>query len=158
MAKVSGIYNLKSMSIYQNKYKIIIIEYSYNNQMAKKSKTGAVGVKLRITRGLPVAATLNCADNSGAKNLYIIAATAVRGHLNRLPAGSIGDVVLCSVKKGVQKLRKKVHPAVIIRQRRPWRRPDGTFIYCEDNAGVIVNNKGETKGSAITGPVAKEAS
>lgn len=126
--------------------------------MAKKSQTGAVGVKLRVTRGLPVAATLNCADNSGAKNLYIISCQGVRGRLNRLPAGSIGDVVLCSVKKGVQKLRKKVHPAVIIRQRRAWRRPDGTFIYFEDNAGVIVNNKGETKGSAITGPVAKEAS
>jgi large subunit ribosomal protein L23e len=110
--------------------------------MAKKTKTGAVGVKLRITRGLPVAATLNCADNSGAKNLMIIAVQGVRGSLNRLPAGSIGDVVLASCKKGVQKLRKKVHPAVIIRQRRAWRRPDGTFLYCEDNAGVIVNNKG----------------
>ncbi len=110
--------------------------------MAKKSQTGAVGVKLRVTRGLPVAATLNCADNSGAKNLYIIAVQGVRGRLNRLPAGSIGDVVLASVKKGVQKLRKKVHPAVVIRQRRAWRRPDGTFIYFEDNAGVIVNNKG----------------
>jgi large subunit ribosomal protein L23e len=110
--------------------------------MAKKTKTGAVGVKLRITRGCPVAATLNCADNSGAKNLYIIAVMGIRGSLNRLPSGSIGDVCLCSVKKGVQKLRKKVHPAVIIRQRRPWRRPDGTFIYFEDNAGVIVNNKG----------------
>lgn len=110
--------------------------------MAKKSKTGAVGVKLRITRGLPVAATINCADNSGAKSLMIISVAACRGNLNRLPSGSIGDVVFCSVKKGVQKLRKKIHPAVIIRQRRPWRRPDGTFIYCEDNAGVIVNNKG----------------
>ena len=40
----------------------------------------------------------------------------------------------------------------------PWHRADGTFVYCEDNAGVIVNNKGETKGSAINGPVAKEAS
>jgi large subunit ribosomal protein L23e len=110
--------------------------------MAKKSKTGSVGVKLKVTRGLPVAATLNCADNSGAKNLYIIAVQGIRGSLNRLPAGSIGDVCLCSVKKGVQKLRKKVHPAVIIRQRRCWRRPDGTFIYFEDNAGVIVNNKG----------------
>lgn len=110
--------------------------------MAKKSKTGAVGIKLRITRGLPVAATLNCADNSGAKSLYIIAVMAVRGRLNRLPAGSIGDVVVCSCKKGNDKVRKKIHPAVIIRQRRPWRRPDGTFIYCEDNAGVIVNNKG----------------
>jgi large subunit ribosomal protein L23e len=110
--------------------------------MAKKSKTGAVGIKLRITRGCPVACTLNCADNSGAKSLYIIAVKGVRGHLNRLPSGSIGDVVLASCKKGVQKLRKKVHPAVIIRQRRPWHRADGTFVYCEDNAGVIVNNKG----------------
>ena len=126
--------------------------------MAKKTKTGAVGVKLRITKGLPVAATINCADNSGAKSLYIISVKCARGHLNRLPSGAIGDVVLCSVKKGTQKLRKKLFPVVIIRQRRPWRRPDGTFIYCEDNAGVIVNNKGETKGSAITGPVAKEAS
>ena len=126
--------------------------------MAKKTKTGAVGVKLRITRALSVAATMNCADNSGAKNLYVISVKGIRGHLNRLPYGSIGDVCLCSVKKGVQKLRKKIVSAVIIRQRRPWRRPDGTFLYCEDNAGVIVNNKGETKGSAITGPVAKEAS
>ncbi|VDN25339.1 unnamed protein product [Cylicostephanus goldi] len=46
--------------------------------------------------------------------------------------------------------------AVVIRQRKQFRRKDGTFIYFEDNAGVIVNNKGEMKGSAITGPVAKE--
>lgn len=49
-----------------------------------------------------------------------------------------------------------VMPAVVIRQRKAWRRKDGIFIYFEDNAGVIVNNKGEMKGSAITGPVAKE--
>lgn len=49
-----------------------------------------------------------------------------------------------------------VMPAVVIRQRKPFRRKDGIFIYFEDNAGVIVNNKGEMKGSAITGPVAKE--
>merc|ERR1711934_235533 len=47
-------------------------------------------------------------------------------------------------------------PAVIIRQRKTFRRKDGQFNYFEDNAGVIVNNKGEMKGSAITGPVAKE--
>jgi len=70
-----------------------------------------------------------------------------------------------------------VMPAVVIRQRKPFRRKDGVFLYFEDNAGVIVNNKGEMKGnwyiitiftstitysyhfnlgSAITGPVAKE--
>jgi large subunit ribosomal protein L23e len=37
-------------------------------------------------------------------------------------------------------------PAVVIRQRKPFRRKDGVFIYFEDNAGVIVNNKGEMKG------------
>lgn len=47
-------------------------------------------------------------------------------------------------------------PAVVIRQRKSWRRKDGVFLYFEDNAGVIVNPKGEMKGSAITGPVAKE--
>lgn len=47
-------------------------------------------------------------------------------------------------------------PAVVVRQRKPWRRRDGIFLYFEDNAGVIVNPKGEMKGSAITGPVAKE--
>ena len=44
-------------------------------------------------------------------------------------------------------------PAVIIRQRKTFRRKDGQFIYFEDNAGVIVNNKGEMKGSAITGTI-----
>uniref|UniRef100_A0A8C5EPN0 Large ribosomal subunit protein uL14 n=1 Tax=Gouania willdenowi TaxID=441366 RepID=A0A8C5EPN0_GOUWI len=51
---------------------------------------------------------------------------------------------------------RAVHPAVVIRQRKTYRRKDGVFLYFEDNAGVIVNNKGEMKGSAITGPVAKE--
>jgi large subunit ribosomal protein L23e len=49
-----------------------------------------------------------------------------------------------------------VMPAVVIRQRKTWRRKDGVYLYFEDNAGVIVNPKGEMKGSAITGPVGKE--
>lgn len=40
-----------------------------------------------------------------------------------------------------------VHPAVVIRQRKSYRRKDGVFLYFEDNAGVIVNNKGEMKGT-----------
>jgi large subunit ribosomal protein L23e len=57
---------------------------------------------------------------------------------------------------GIAGCAVQVMPAVVVRQRKPWRRQDGTFIYFEDNAGVIVNPKGEMKGSAITGPVAKE--
>ncbi|GAB7356413.1 hypothetical protein MBLNU459_g7186t2 [Dothideomycetes sp. NU459] len=102
-------------------------------------------------------AVMNCADNSGARNLYIISVKGIGARLNRLPAGGVGDMVMATVKKGKPELRKKVMPAVIVRQSKPWRRADGIFLYFEDNAGVIVNPKGEMKGSAITGPVGKEA-
>lgn len=119
-------------------------------------KGGVKGNKFRMTLGLPVAATMNCADNSGAKNLYIISVVGWGARLNRLPSACCGDMVMATVKKGKPDLRKKVMPAIVVRQRKAWRRKDGTFIYFEDNAGVIVNVKGEMKGSAITGPVAKE--
>merc|ERR1719252_329392 len=99
---------------------------------------------------------MNCCDNTGAKNLYVVAVRGIQGRLNRLPAAGVGDMVVATVKKGKPELRKKVHPAVIVRQRKPWRRREGLFIYFEDNAGVIVNPKGEMKGSAVNGPVAKE--
>ena len=126
---------------------------------------------------------MNCCDNSGASNLYIISVKGIGARLNRLPAGGAGDMVMATVKKGKPELRKKVMPAVIVRQSKPWRRADGVYLYFEDNAGVvscrsiilrrcllvrtrhvanqyvfqIVNPKGEMKGSAITGPVGKEA-
>jgi large subunit ribosomal protein L23e len=65
-------------------------------------------------------------------------------------------MVMATVKKGKPELRKKVFPAIIVRQRKPIRRKEGLIIYFEDNAGVITNPKGELKGSAIAGPVAKE--
>ena len=124
--------------------------------MSKKSKSAMQGVKLKMALGLPVSALINCADNSGAKNLYIFAAKKIQAALNRLPAASVGDMVLCTVKKGKPDLKKKVLYGVIVRQRKPWRRRDGYFIYFQDNAGVIISNKGEMKGSSILGPIAKE--
>ncbi|XP_031559106.1 60S ribosomal protein L23 [Actinia tenebrosa] len=124
--------------------------------MSKRGRGGTAGGKFRIALGLPVGAVINCADNTGGKNLYIIAVKGIKGRLNRLPAAASGDMVLATVKKGKPELRKKVMPAVVIRQRKPYRRKNGVFIYFEDNAGVIVNVKGEMKGSAITGPVSKE--
>jgi len=123
---------------------------------SKRGRGGAAGNKFRMSLGLPVGAILNCADNTGAKNLYVISVVGWGARLNRLPSAACGDMVMATVKKGKPDLRKKVLPAVVVRQRKPWRRKDGVFIYFEDNAGVIVNPKGEMKGSAITGPVAKE--
>ncbi|XP_063694823.1 large ribosomal subunit protein uL14 isoform X2 [Bolinopsis microptera] len=124
--------------------------------MSKRGRGGSAGSKFKISLGLPVAATMNCADNTGAKNLYLIAVHGFGARLNRMPSAATGDMFLATVKKGKPELRKKVIPAVVIRQRKAYRRRNGMFIYFEDNAGVIVNPKGEMKGSAITGPVAKE--
>ena len=121
-----------------------------------RGRAAASGIKHKVTAGLPNCAVVNCADNSGAKNLKIIAVCNIGGRLNRLPKASAGDMVMCSVKKGKPELRKKVMPVVIVRQRKSFRRKEGVFIHFEDNAGVIVNNKGEMKGSAVSGPVAKE--
>merc|ERR1712228_887642 len=89
-------------------------------------------------------------------NLYCIAVTGIGPRMSRMPSGSVGDMFLASAKKGKPELRKRVMPAVIIRQKKNIRRREGYFLYYEDNAGVIVNAKGEMKGSGITGPVAKE--
>jgi len=65
--------------------------------------------------------------------------------------------VVVTVKKGNADLVGQVMNAVIIRQKKPFRRPDGTWIAFEDNACVIVTPEGAPKGSEIRGPVAKEA-
>jgi large subunit ribosomal protein L23e len=104
---------------------------------------------------LPVGAVLNCADNSGAKSLYVIEPFRFGSHLNRLPDAGVGDMVVASVKKGKPELRKKsacsfffsstqlvrasltgyrsriAMPVVVIRQRKAWRRRDGLFLYFE---------------------------
>ena len=90
-----------------------------------------------MSLGLPVAATVNCADNTGAKNLYIISVKGIKGRLNRLPLACVGDMVMATVKKGKPDLRKKVMPAVIVRQRKPWRRKDGVYMYFEGTSLIM---------------------
>ena len=80
---------------------------------------------------------MNCCDNSGARNLYIISVKGIGARLNRLPAAGVGDMVMATVKKGKPELRKKVMPAVVVRQSKPGRRADGVYLYFEDNAGVV---------------------
>ena len=67
--------------------------------MSKRGRGGAAGAKFRISLACPVGAVMNCADNTGGKNLYVIAVYGIRGRLNRLPAACSGDMVLATVKK-----------------------------------------------------------
>jgi len=131
--------------------------------MAAKAKgraliaKGSIGQKLRVSRGLPAGAVLRCADNTGARELRLIQVKGYKGRLRRVPAASVGDMIITSVKHGAPDMRNKIFPAVIVRQRRPYRRSDNTWIQFEDNAAVIMTPEGEMRGSEIRGPVAKEA-
>jgi large subunit ribosomal protein L14 len=115
------------------------------------------GIAGRTKRGLPVGARLDCIDNTGAKIVQIIMTTKLKGTHRRYPRAGVGDMIIISVKKGAADMRRQLMKAVIVRQKRPFRRSDGTMVQFEDNAAVIVTDTGETKGSVIKGPVALEA-
>ncbi|MDG6225711.1 MAG: 50S ribosomal protein L14 [Candidatus Thermoplasmatota archaeon] len=115
------------------------------------------GIAGRHTRGLLVGSKVPCADNTGAKIVQIVQVFKYHGTKRRVPSAGIGDMVLVSVKKGSPELRKQLFPAVVVRQRRPFRRSDGIMVSFEDNAVVLTTPTGETKGSDIKGPVAREA-
>lgn len=109
-----------------------------------------------LTRGLQTGTRLKCADNSGAAVLEIISVKGLHGVKRRQPAAGIADAVVAAVKKGDPKMRHEVVTAVIVRVARSYRRPSGLRIAFEDNAAVLVNEKGEPRGSRIKGPIAKE--
>ena len=120
-------------------------------------KKGRGKARRRIATGLQVGSYVKVADNSGAKLVKIIGVPGYKGRLRRIPPAGVGDLVVVSVKKGTPEMRRQVVKAVVIRQRRPYRRPDGTWVAFEDNAVVIVTPDGTPKGSEIRGPVAREA-
>ncbi len=115
------------------------------------------GIAGRMMRGLPVGARLNCIDNTGAKIIQIVMTPKLKGVHRRYPKAGVGDMIIITVKKGQSDMKRQLMKAVIVRQRRPFRRPDGTMVQFEDNAAVIVTDTGDPKGSLIKGPVALEA-
>lgn len=99
---------------------------------------------------------LNIADNSGAKRVRCF--KVLGGSRRRYAA--LGDIVIVSVKEAEpRKIVKKgeVHQAVIVRQKKSFRRKDGSYIRFDDNAVVILEKgKLDPKGGRIFGPVARE--
>lgn len=94
-------------------------------------------------------------DNSGAKEVLCI---KVLGGSHRRYA-SIGDIIVCSVKKaspdGTIK-KKKVVKAVVVRTAKEIKRSDGSYLRFDDNACVIIGEDKNPKGTRIFGPVARE--
>lgn len=98
---------------------------------------------------------LIAADNSGAKVLRVI---RVLGGSHK-QFGSIGDIVVCSVREAVPNTDIKkgdVVKAVVVRTKKEIRRPDGSYIRFDDNAAVVLDKFNQPKGTRVFGPVARE--
>ena len=98
---------------------------------------------------------MKVADNTGAKELLCI---RVLGGTGRRYA-SIGDVVVCAVKKaapGGMVKKGDVVKAVVVRTVQPTRRSDGSYVRFDENAAVIIKEDKNPRGTRIFGPVARE--
>ncbi len=115
------------------------------------------GIAGKQTKGLSVGSKLKCIDNTGAKEVRVVSVINYHGVHRRYPRAGVGDQVVVSVVKGTPEMRRELTRAVIVRQKRPFRRSDGVMVEFEDNAVVLTQDDGETKGSEIKGPVAREA-
>lgn len=115
-------------------------------------------VKARITRGLPVGSEVETCDNSGAKVIKIFTVVGLKTVKGRVPACGVGDLIMASVRRGRPDMRKQSVFAVVVRQKKEYRRADGMRIKFEDNAAVVLkDDKGNPKGTIFKGAIAKEA-
>ena len=98
---------------------------------------------------------LKVADNSGAKEIMCF--RVLGGSFRQ--SGGVGDIIVASVKSaqpGGAVKKGEVVKAVIVRTKKQYRRPDGSYIRFDDNAAVIIDSQKQPKGTRIFGPVARE--
>jgi large subunit ribosomal protein L14 len=104
---------------------------------------------------------LDVADNSGAQEvgcIRVLGGSTRRGGFTRRTA-SLGDVIICSVKKaapGAEVKSGEIVRCVIVRTAFPVRRDDGSYVRFDGNAVVLVDNDGNPRGTRIFGAVARE--
>ena len=114
-------------------------------------------VSAKITPGLNLGAILVAADNSGAKLVRLVSVKRGKGKKGKQGNARVADMVKVSVRKGLPDMRGKVFDAVIVRQKKSYRRLNGERIAFEDNAvAILKDDKGNPQGTQIKGPVARE--
>ena len=116
-------------------------------------------ISAKITKGLNLGALVKAADNSGAKIVKITGIKHGKGRKARQMACGIADLVKVSVRQGLAEMRQKqLFWAVVVRQRKEYRRLTGERICFADNAVVLLKDEdGNPKGTMVKGPIAREA-
>lgn len=114
-------------------------------------------ITARVTRGLNIGSLVVAADNSGARLVRITGVKHGKSRKGRQQTAKVGDWVKVSVRAGKPDMKGQVFDAVVIRQKKPYRRLTGERVCFEDNAvALLKDEKGNPKGTFIKGPVARE--
>jgi large subunit ribosomal protein L14 len=114
-------------------------------------------VSAKITPGLNLGARLIVADNSGGKIARLVSVKRGKGRKGRQGRAKVADMVKVSIRKGVPDMKGNVFDAIIIRQKKAYRRKNGERVSFEDNAvAILKDEKANPKGTQIKGPVARE--
>ena len=114
-------------------------------------------ISSRRVRALNIGSAVKATDNSGARIVRITGVKRGKSKRGRQIGCGIGDWVKVSVKKGIPDMKGHVFDAVIIRQKKSYRRLTGERIAFEDNAvAILKDDKGNPKGTQIKGPIARE--
>ena len=114
------------------------------------------GLTSKIPRALQTGSKMVCADNTGARVVQIVSVFGYHGVKNRQPKLGIGDLATVSVKKGTPDMKRTLVKAVVVRQKKEFRRPNGLRVSFEENAMILLNDNGDPRGTDIKGPVARE--
>jgi len=114
-------------------------------------------ITARGTRGLQIGSNVVAADNSGARIVRITGVIHGKTKRGRHQYAKISDWVKVSVRVGKPDMKGQVFDAVVIRQKKPYRRNTGERVCFEDNAvALLKDEKGNPKGTQVKGPVARE--
>jgi len=114
-------------------------------------------ISAKATAGLNLGAKMISSDNSGAKVVRLVSVKRGKGRKGKQGCAKIADWVKVSIKKGIPDMKGKVFDAIIIRQKKSYRRLNGERIAFEDNAvAILKDEKGNPKATQIKGPVARE--
>jgi len=114
-------------------------------------------ISAKVTPGLNLGAKVIAADNSGAKIVRIVSVKRAKAKKGKQVCAKIADWVKVSVRKGIPDMKGKVFDAVVIRQKKFYRRLNGERIAFEDNAvAILKDDKGNPKGTQIKGALARE--
>lgn len=114
-------------------------------------------ISAKVTPGLNLGAIMNAADNSGAKIVRLVSVKRGKAKKGKQGNAKVADMVKVSIRKGVPDMKGKVFDAVVVRQKKSYKRRDGERICFEDNSvAILKDEKGNPKGTQIKGPIARE--